>query len=66
MKNLDLNSYGVQEMDANAMVKVNGGFYRYILDWIIGEAISSVPEAMGCYALAIKEGGKTCTDMPSK
>ena len=26
MKNLDLNSYGVQEMDAKAMEEANGGF----------------------------------------
>lgn len=26
MKNLDLNSYGVQEMDANVMEEVNGGW----------------------------------------
>ncbi len=27
MKNLDLNSYGVQEMDAKAMEEANGGVW---------------------------------------
>ena len=29
MKNLDLNRYGIQEMEAKAMSEVDGDFYPY-------------------------------------
>ena len=36
MKNFDLNSYGVQEMDAKAMEEANGGFFQFVLAAIAG------------------------------
>ena len=36
MKNFDLNSYGVQEMDAKAMEEANGG-----LGWFAGLAVAA-------------------------
>ena len=40
MKNLDLNSFGVQEMDAKAMEEANGGVFG-IDDLIIGCAVAA-------------------------
>ena len=36
MKNLDLNSYGVQEMDAKAMEEANGGSLILLALFIAG------------------------------
>lgn len=35
MKNLDLNSYGVQEMDAKAMEEANGGSWQYVIAAVV-------------------------------
>ena len=41
MKNLDLNSFGVQEMNANEMKKTDGGWrgVPYPLDYTFGEGL---------------------------
>ena len=71
MKNLDLNSYGVQEMDAKAMSEIDGGFVEFLYEYVTGRSLASdarklTKAAAAAYAQVIQEGGKTCTDMPFK
>lgn len=47
MKNLDLNSYGVQEMDAKAMEEANGGFLPLVAVYACWGIMA------GCSAIAL-------------
>jgi len=42
MKNLDLNSYGVQEMNAEEMIIAEGGGGFSVGDYLIGKAIDTI------------------------
>jgi len=47
MKNLDLNGFGVQEMNAEEMREINGGNWFKDIGEAIGNAIEAVGEAIG-------------------
>ena len=40
MKNLDLNGYGVQEMDAKAVKETNGGILPFLIGLAAGAILS--------------------------
>ncbi len=49
MKNLDLNSYGVQEMNAEEIRTTEGGLFWFILGAIAGGMIYQyIDDAGGC------------------
>ena len=50
IKNLDLNKYGVQEMNAEEMQKTNGG--SFLVGLIIGAVVTAI------YLLVTKNGGQ--------
>jgi len=71
MKDLNLNAYGVEEMSAVEMTQIDGGFVEFLYKYFTGrdlvdDARALTKEAAAAYAQVIKEGGKTCTDMPFK
>jgi len=49
MKNLDLNNYGVQEMNAEEMRFTEGGFIQFIIGAIVGGMIYHyIDDTAGC------------------
>jgi len=73
MKNLDLNSYGVQEMNFEEMKTTEGGGWHWlsgILDGILGAAITIATGGTGLLAIAVGAvcatiGGATGVDPSS-
>lgn len=47
MKNLDLNDFGVQEMNAEEMMQTEGGNLFTDIGKAIGKAVEAIGEAIG-------------------
>lgn len=63
MKNFDLSTYGVEEMNDLQMKDVDGGGWWGTLVEVMVHMYSDVNDA---WVEVKKEGGKTCVDMPFK
>lgn len=66
MKNLDLNAMGVFEMSKSEILEVDGGFWDYVISYLIGKAIDALPEALDAACEIKAEGGTIACGMPSK
>jgi len=69
MKNLDLNNYGVQELNGVEMKETDGGILEFVYEYVTGRSLASdarkVTEAAAkAYAQVIAEGGTTSSQMP--
>ena len=56
MKNLDLNAYGVQEMNAVEMQKTDGGIWYHVFMTVLGFVDSYLADAS---MQVMREGGTT-------
>ncbi len=68
MKNLDLNGYGVLEMNAKETNETNGGngILKWVVDYVVGKLVDNIPAAIDASVQVKQEGGKLSTDMPFK
>ena len=71
MENLDLNAYGVTEMNHQEMVETDGGIVSFLYELITGRNLAQdvrtvVGEAVKATAQVKAEGGKTMEDFGMK
>lgn len=68
---MELEKFGVKEMDVVEMKTTDGGFVDFLYEFFTGRSLASdaryvVNQAAEAYAQVIQEGGTTASTMPFK